>query len=753
VFYRALRRRGLLYGPAFQGIESLRRRDGEAIGRLAPAPRDLGAYGVHPARLDAGFQLLLATLPEGEGSRLHLPVELGELHLSGPLAAASWAHARLRGAATGQGTTEETVEGDVTLLDEAGNPVLEARGLRLRRGARDSRAELAGWLYELRWEPAPRPAAAAVTGPGLWLLFADAGGIADGLRTLLEESGESCLLVAPAASYGRLGPRRVGIDPASPQDFIRLLGETGGEPPLRGVVHLWSLETPPADELTPETLERARTRGCVSVLHLVQALARLDGAAPRLWLVTDRAQAVEGAAAPAQAPLLGLGRVIAAEHPDLGCVRIDIDAREAPCGALFEELRGGGLEDEVALRGGRRRVARLERREPVEGAEGDGASFRGDATYLITGGLGGLGLSIARWMVERGARNLVLVGRRGPSEEARAAIAAIEALGARVVAAHADVASSRDLARLLAGIEGTLPPLRGVLHAAGLLDDGILLELTAERFRTVMAPKVEGAWNLHRLTAGLPLDFFVLFSSAAAVLGTRGQGNYAAANAFLDALAWHRRSLGLPAQSIAWGAWAGVGLAAAREERGRRLAERGLGSFLPEQGHAALGLLLRDTAAVQVAVMDVDWALWAQYEPSVRFAARLARLAVEEEASEAEEPGAEAAPEVDFRSAADPAERQRLIEARLRQEAAAVLRLPSAQIDDLRSLTQLGLDSLMALELKGRIDARLGASVQVTRLLKGLSFKQLVEQVSEQLGEMDMPVPVSGGAGWEEIEL
>ncbi|MGE3806859.1 MAG: SDR family NAD(P)-dependent oxidoreductase, partial [Gemmataceae bacterium] len=185
--------------------------------------------------------------------------------------------------------------------------------------------------------------------------------------------------------------------------------------------------------------------------------------------------------------------------------------------------------------------------------------LRQDSSYLITGGLGGLGLATAQRLIERGARHLVLLGRNPPSESAHEVIAGLEHAGAEVLVLQADVSVAADVAAALEQIARRLPPLHGVIHAAGVLDDGVLLNQTSERFARVLAAKVEGAWNLHRLTMDLPLDFFVLYSSMAALLGPAGQGNHAAANAFLDALAHHRRARGLPAQSINWGAWGEVG--------------------------------------------------------------------------------------------------------------------------------------------------------------------------------------------------
>ena len=289
---------------------------------------------------------------------------------------------------------------------------------------------------------------------------------------------------------------------------------------------------------------------------------------PRLWVVTRGTQAVsmqtvgEQAAtvepvrvAVAEAPLWGLARVVAQEHPGLQCTVIDLDPIVIPgeLDRLLAELMHPDGEDQLAHRGDQRLAARLVRRNKATAPSN--AVLRPDGTYLLTGGLGDLGLLVAGWLVGRGARNVVLLGRSDPGVEAGAVIAELEQGGARVLVARADVTHESELVRALKELQSELPPVCGVIHAAGMLDDGILMNQSWERFAPVLAPKVQGAWNLHRLTRDLPLDFFVLFSSAASLLGSPGQGNYAAANAFLDALAHHRRGLGLPALSINWGPW------------------------------------------------------------------------------------------------------------------------------------------------------------------------------------------------------
>ena len=356
-------------------------------------------------------------------------------------------------------------------------------------------------------------------------------------------------------------------------------------------------------------------------------------------------------------------------------------------------------------------------------------AFDPDATYLITGGAGGLGLAVARWMVERGARHLALLGRSGASEVAQEVISELQSAGAQIELLRGDVSQREQMAQVLDRIRQTMPPLKGIIHSAGVLDDGILLQQTPERFQKVMAPKVEGAWNLHSLTLDDPIEQFVLFSSGASVLGSPGQGNYVAANAFLDALAHQRRALGLPATAINWGAWAEVGLAT-RADRVKHLTQQGIVPFSPEQGVELLGrILARDEA--QLMAVRMEWAnLVRLYAPP--FLTYLAQ----EAASEA---GPSASPEAGLLRekllAARPEKRQRVAEEFLKEQMAKVLRSAPAKIDIHQPLTSLGIDSLMAVELKNRVETEFAISVPVTALLQGPTLAQLAAIVLEQLTE------------------
>ncbi|AKT41313.1 type I polyketide synthase [Chondromyces crocatus] len=355
----------------------------------------------------------------------------------------------------------------------------------------------------------------------------------------------------------------------------------------------------------------------------------------------------------------------------------------------------------------------------------DGGPIRSDATYLITGGLGGVGLVLARGLVERGARHLALLGRSGTSPAARDALAGLEAIGASISVIEADIADPAQAQAALARIEATQPPLRGIVHGAAVLDDGILLHQDGQRLRKVMAPKVDGAWNLHTLTLGKPLDFFVLLSSTASVLGNPGQSSYAAASAFLDALSAHRRACGLPGQTINWAGWSEVGLAAAQDNRGARGAEVGLGAISPTAGEASFARLLAGGAGRWV-VMPFDFRRWAQSIP------RAASSPLFEELGR-RQTNVTGSPVRVRLSAAPPEERLSLLEAHVREEIARVLRLAPERISTDTPLKSLGFDSLMSISLRNRLEEALGLTLSATLVWAHPTLSELVPHLADRM--------------------
>ncbi|MEW6735025.1 MAG: type I polyketide synthase [Acidobacteriota bacterium] len=360
--------------------------------------------------------------------------------------------------------------------------------------------------------------------------------------------------------------------------------------------------------------------------------------------------------------------------------------------------------------------------------------FKSDATYLITGGLGALGLAVTQWMIEQGASHFVLIGRNDPSHSTKQILDTLTAAGAQIKIASADVTNREQIANVLGAIKRSMPPLKGVIHAAAILDDGLLLNLTDERLRSVMAPKIDGAWNLHTLTLNDSLDFFVLFSSVATLLGSPGQANYSAANAFLDALAHYRQAQGQAALSINWGPWAEIGLAA-RPDRGGRLALRGVASLTPAQGIKALELLLADKSA-QIGVMPFNFEHWRRFYTASAETSFFAELAAQQHHSISQAATKKKGDDIRAALLAITPGRQRrlMLETYLKEQIAQVLKLSPTRIDPNKPLGALGLDSLMALEFRNRLEASLAQPFSTTMVWNYPTIVALATHVASKIG-------------------
>jgi malonyl CoA-acyl carrier protein transacylase len=746
-YYDQMRQhRGVQHGPSFQAIRQLWLGDGTALGRIQLPPAlesEVNKFQIHPVLLDAAFQVLMATFPDTARADTFLPVSIEKLQIRRRAGKNIWGHARLR---PHDGTSGEVVTSDLNVYDDTGDLIARFEGFSCKHASRESvlrgvRADETDSLYEIVWQSRARERKQGPLSRGeavSWVIFADKHGVGAELAAMLEAGGDHCIQVFPGRPYKSTSSRVHRIDAANPEHFRRMFSEIlAVRPPCCGVVHLWSLDETTNEEPSVSSLRNAQTLGCAAVLHLVQALVQVPwNKMPRLWLVTRGTQAVgnsPGVVSLLQAPLWGLGRVIDQEHPDLQCVRLDLDPSQPTdeIEAISEELQFPDREDEIAFRDGTRYGARIVRRSNREAPTP--MHFNEQASYMVTGGLGALGLRVAQWMVERGARYLVLTGRRDPTQRARDILNQLERAAARISVVKADVATQHDVAQVLDRVNASMPPLRGVIHAAGVMHEGDLVEQTWERFTGVMAPKVEGAWNLHTSTRDLPLDFFVCFSSISSVLGSSGQGNYAAANAFMDALVHYRRALSLPALSVNWGPWAGEGMATRLASRTEREMEAiGLAKIPPERGLQVLGELLGRRETAQVGVFVVNWQKFIGQFPAAEVPSLFEQLASGGPSPEESMPSSalQLAALQRFKLSADGNGHSHLIG--YLQELVSHALGSNRPVDVSELLNHMGLDSLMALQLKNRIKNDLGVDVPMVKFLAGINIASLAAQLQEQ---------------------
>ena len=441
-----------------------------------------------------------------------------------------------------------------------------------------------------------------------------------------------------------------------------------------------------------------------------------------------------------------MGNVIALEHPELCCTRLDLDpSPEANVlDPLFNALWHQTLDDRAAWRQGVCYLPRLIRcASPIEKQDDLPAStaepsplieaeaiIRDEGTYLISGGLGALGLVVAEWMVKEGARHLVLVGRNPAKPEAEQLIEGWEKRGAEIHVMQGNLAWEEDVKGILDTIQSALPPLKGIIHAAGVLDDGMIPQQTWQRFENVLQPKRNGAWNLHLLTEKLPLDFFILFSSAAAVMGNLGQSNYAAANAFLDALAHYRRAQGLPAISINWGPWATVGMASRETSQENRLANRGVQGIHPEDGLTLLKRILRENQP-QRCVIDINWSQYVHHllpeQKSGFYSALIADLP-----STGTGGGAETSLIIKELSDATIEERPQLLLSFMQDLAGSVIGESQTLPED-APLMEQGFDSMMAVDLKNRLNKALHSNLPASLLFEYPTLTKITDFLLDEI--------------------
>lgn len=763
-FYQQSQQMGFQYGPAFQAIEHVDTSTGIAFAQLqvpASIEGDLAPYSFHPSLIDAAFQVLLtATRPvettdtqQTASPTPYLPIGVDCIRVLGRPVQQMQAYAQLVQA------DARIVVGDIQVADMEGNLLAEIKGFRAQSlGASTSLApdRIDKGLYEFEWQAKERsndeenPSIRVAAQDGNWLIFTDQSGVGEALIAQLEQQGERYVTVSYTDAPELVQQEgQYALDPANLEHFQRLFTALSAQAPFSRVVHLWSLDSAFDFTSSATALEQEQITGSQSIVYLIQTLAQSGWShLPYVWLVTRAAEAIGECPRPisvAQAPVWGLGRVIG--HQEFtniwgGLVDLDIAPAAEQAALLFEEIYHADDEDQVAFRDGQRYVARLKQSQHLTPPLP--TSFRPDGSYLITGGLGSLGLLVARWMVTQGARRLILMGRTQvpprstwhqlevdhPQRGLMRTIQELEMLGATIRLAAVDAADEEQLSAFLEEYkqEGW-PPIKGVIHTAGVVQDELLLRMKTETFQRVLRPKVRGGWLLHRLFQDYPLDFFVLFSSTGSVIASLGQGNYAAGNAFMDALAHHRRSQGLPALSIGWGPWS-VGMVEQLKLE-QFYTRRGIELITPEVGMQILARVLGQRP-IHLTAITANWTLAREASPVGMLPMMFSQLE-EQGDNAATSAAADDGSLLEQLSEASAADRQSLLVSHVQKVLTHVLQLDASQLSGQESLTSLGLDSMMAIEVKHRIEASLKVDVSVLELLQEITIVQLANRILSAL--------------------
>lgn len=746
-YYEALTTVGLPYGPAFRLLHELQSNEAHSIVHFSMRASEAvlataGRYHVHPALLDACFQPLFYRVLTVSGQHFRGAASyLTGVDLLQVLAPTPAPGQRLEGTAVlhlpevDEAQGRIVVTADIFIRTGDGTLFLYLRGLEgvvIDTGRETRRREtLRQWFYTVQWEKLQPPATPTPATTGRWLVLGDPCGLSDLVVEKMEHAGLQCIHVAPDDAFTRVGVRQYTLDYTSPEGYYQLLqavDAAAGES-LTGILLMASLcYTWKDPSLTAESLEEQQVYGSISLLYLVQALQRRQTVVhPQLVVVTNGIHAVGRAddiAQPLHSPLAGLTRVLGNELPHFRARCIDLSANPS-----YDELYSvaGALhptaEQVVAFRGSDRYVPRL--RQPVISPPPvHDTVFRATATYMVTG-FRGIAFSFVEWMVRRGARNIALVSRNAevPSTlEAR--VAALEAQGCRLRLFAADCGDYEAMQAVVIHIDATMPPLRGVVHAAGVMHAQPLAEVTADSLRDTLHPKMKGAWNLHLLTQHRTLDCFILFSSASALIGLSGQGSYVAANTFLDALAHSRRCMGLPGTSINWGVMLDHGMVS--DTDGLEAYARAEG-FIPTAMDEALQAFdaLYPDMPVQAGLLRLDAAAMAQYYTTLAQTPYFRNLLTAHPmpATTAHAPVMPAEPEA----------RTAYLLQRVIHHTAAIVHVPVARITSGMTFRKLGLDSIMAVQLRNLLEAETGVTLSVAMFWSHPSLHAFAVYLSQSI--------------------
>ncbi|WP_088634399.1 type I polyketide synthase [Phaeobacter sp. 22II1-1F12B] len=573
--------------------------------------------------------------------------------------------------------------------------------------------ETRGALAEQTILAARRPAEARAN--SRWII-SPGGNLEHSLKDALEALGDEALIASDSAK----------------------LHEYLNRDRVDGIIHLGSLDTSTDLEMSADAVVAGQKTLFEDLLGTVHALTAASGASPRLCIVTRGGQATHDSAdtEPAQATVWGFSHTLAIEHPEVAVRRIDLDPdagqdKQSSVAELADAVRCATDEDQFALRGSAKLVRRLvPARNSLNGTTPD---FPTGGTCLITGGLGGLGLATAEWLVSQGVKHVALLGRSAPNAAAQKQIDKLTESGAEILVLHGDVSNPSDVERCLDELADALPPVAVSIHAAGGLADAAVVNLDWPQIEKVMQAKVAGTLNLLHF---LPQSArFIMFSSGASLAGSAGQANHAAANAFEDALAFRLRAAGRDALTINWGLWADIGA-------GARQSSRGFQSLLPinpKVGLQALGAILASSKQIgpQVSVIDANWRevangqstnLFAELIPEVSPSAADERLAPQKETTV----GPSDLPAL---IAETPRNRQRtILESAVRDLARKVLGVaPEDDIDINEPLQQRGLDSLMAVELRNLLNTASGLQLHATVTFEYPSIAALAKFIGEKI--------------------
>lgn len=753
---------GFGYTDTFAAIEHIWITEGNALSKLNMPKIDPTAdYEIYPGILDACFQGTIAlefatvmadAIADPTGLDIRLPVGIDEFLLYNKLTDQMWAHCQRI-----ERTDIHTIS-DIYLYDQDGGLIAVVKGLKVQvlENAKQlvSLKTLDSWLYHLEWlaldpfVPAERESEA-----GNWLILGDKGGTGKAFAKILENLGESSIHIGLGDELSlAVAEQNATVRLNNEEDMLAVYRAAKEMAPIKGVVHFWNLDLPTNRDIDTKNISQSGDVGVYTVMSLLKAIDKSDDA-PKLWLATKGAIAVteNERAEIMQSPIWGTAKLIGnQEHIKLwgGIVDLDPQATEDSLHQFAAQILHGDEEDQLAFRAKTRYGARLKRTAgltkplPVHMNEA--------GSYMVTGAFGALGQLVAHWLVEKGAKKLILLGRVTLPERADwanddldekikeriAFVQSLEAKGAVVSVDALDFSDEKRVAEYFAENTEKLREVKGVISALGIVKDMLITEMPKDVFDDVFETKVLSNWLLHEYFKDQALDFFVIFSSVAAMVTAAGQANYAAANSFLDALIAHRRKQGLAGLSIGWGPWV-VGMIK-ELNLANIYRNKGLEPITEERGMQAFERLIHQNIPYTT-VLEVDWRAFKEASAKSRtpYLNEWLEKGLAEGETELKKDGEILA---EFKAAYIAIEQEddriTLLTERTISIVAKALHMKQEDIELEKTLTELGLDSMVATELRNKVELQLGANLTVIDLLNSQTLQAQIEKIADQINTL-----------------
>lgn len=720
--YRSQAERNIVVGESYKWLKSVNLGQNEAVAELtAPKNTLTSGFSIHPGFIDSCFGVLVmsAQLKQGE---TFIPFSLESIQFYRPIGNDQLRiHATLR-----PGDHDGTrIIGDISIETDLGEKVASFIGLEGRNAKMDallSRSDRATkMIYRSDWKPVESNNSLYVDTGKSWVFMADQHGFASKIAKDWQKIGHDVVLVEAGSKFIKHNNSHFVVNPKSKEDWIRFLNDVSKKP--IGLLSFTSLDETEFDLDNPV---EQQNRQLSPLLNFIQIITQRGISIPVI------AVTLSGTFIDSKSPILnpqsgairGFLRSVGVEHSELKTGTIDLKSGESVNGNLIDSAVNCIMSGEtsVAIRNEKLLTERLNR---DFNKSDNPVGFSADTTCIISGGLGSLGLSTTKWLMQQGARNFILIGRRSPDKMQKSAINDLAKAGANIRTLKCDITDYNSLLEQLQKLGKTFTSTTSVFHLAGELSDGPVNTMSTENLLAPFKSKVQGAINLHRVTESLKLDHFVLFSSIVSVTGSAAQANYSAANSLLGAFARYRNLNGLRALAINWGPWADSGMAANLDQRSKdRIKDQGINMLSDEIAFEALGHSLGDNQSIELSIADFDTA-------KLNFNS----ISLFNDLIDSKQSTSEAKPTllINLKNTAA-SRREILLTRKLGEILTHALRMrPRQEIDPRERLFDLGVDSLIAVELKNRLQSELGTPISSTLLFDYPTIESLVNYILEDL--------------------